>query len=195
MTDPATISADITGIVLAGGRNTRMDGCHKALLTWRQQPFIEHIVARLRPQVATLAINSNRPDLFAAQRVPLIADPFDEQRGPLAGMLAGLRFSRTPLVLFVPCDNPQLSFHLAARLATALAEADADIAYATTRDEHYLYALLRAQLAEDLEHFLHSDNGAVRQWYATQRCCRVSFDDEATHFININTPADLARLD
>jgi molybdopterin molybdotransferase len=172
-----------------------MDGRHKALLPWRGQPFIAHIAARLQPQVATLAINSNRADLFAGLDLPVIADPFAEQRGPLAGMLAGLRFSATPLTLFAPCDNPRISPRLADRLAFALRAEEADIAYAVTADEHYLYALMHTRLEADLERFLQTGASAVRQWYAQLRCCRVSFGDEADSFININTPADLERLD
>lgn len=188
------IAATITGIILAGGRNSRMGGRHKALLEWRHQPFIDHIAAQLRPQVAALAINSNRAELFAHTRLPVVADPFDEQRGPLAGMLAGLRFSRTPLVLFVPCDNPRLPPDLAVRLASALHAQRADIAYAVTADEHYLYALMHAHLADSIARFLRDGHSAVRQWYALHRCCRVHFDDSAS-FVNINSPADLAQLD
>lgn len=196
MTDPQHSGTDITGIVLAGGRNSRMGGQHKALLPWRDRPFIAHIVERLQPQVAALAISSNRAELFADLRLPVVADPFADQRGPLAGMLAGLRFSRTPQVLFAPCDNPHLSPHLAARLAQALQDTDVDIAYAVTgSDEHYLYALMRTNLAAGIERFLQAGNSAVRQWYALHRCRQVRFDDEAAHFININSPADLSQLD
>lgn len=191
-TDPA----QMTGIVLAGGRNSRMGGEHKALLQWREQPFIAHIVARLHDQVGAVAINSNRPDLFEAQQLPVIEDPFAEQRGPLAGMLAGLRASQTPMVLFVPCDNPRISTQLAARLAAALRTADAEIAYATTRGgDHYLYALMHAQLADSIERYLRAGSSAVRSWYAQHRCCRVDFDDQAESFLNINSAADLALLD
>jgi molybdenum cofactor guanylyltransferase len=197
-TDPASppSPAEIYGIVLAGGRNSRMGGQHKALLEWRGQPFIAHIVAQLRNQVGGLAINSNRPELFVAQQLPVIADPFVEQRGPLAGMLAGLRASPAPLVLFTPCDNPRISTRLAARLAAALHAHDADIAYATTRgDDHYLYALMRARLADSIERYLDAGSSAVRLWYAGQRCCRVDFNDEADRFININSAADIDLLD
>jgi molybdopterin-guanine dinucleotide biosynthesis protein A len=188
--------AQITGVVLAGGRNSRMGGQHKALLQWREQPFIAHIVARLRAQVGMLAINSNRPELFAAQQLPVIADPFTDQRGPLAGMLAGLRASETAMVLFVPCDNPRISSQLAARLAEALRTADAEIAYATTNgDDHYLYALVRADLADSIECYLREGSSAVRLWYARHRCCRVDFGDEQESFININSEADLVLLD
>lgn len=188
--------AMITGIILAGGRNSRMGGKHKALLEWRQQPFIAHIVACLQGQVGSLMINSNRPELFAARQLPIIADPFAEQRGPLAGILGGLRASQTPLTLFVPCDNPRISLQLAARLAQALDAANADIAYAATQEgDHYLYVLMRTRLGDSVERYLREGSSAVRLWYAQQRCCRVEFDDQAESFININSVADLALLD
>ena len=193
---PPTDPALITGIVLAGGRNSRMGGRHKALLQWHGQPFIAHIVATLDRQVGALAISSNRPELFAALELPVIADPFSEQRGPLAGMLAGLRSSETPLVLFAPCDNPRPSPRLATRLAAALHDADTDIAYAATGDRaHYLYALMRTSLHDSIAHYLENGGSAVRLWYAQQRCRRVDFSDEPTHFININSAADIALLD
>lgn len=188
--------AQVTGVVLAGGRNSRMGGQHKGLLEWRGQTFIAHIVARLQDQVGALVINSNRPELFAEQQLPVIADPFTEQRGPLAGILAGLRASRTPLTLFVPCDNPRISPQLTARLAAALSAADADIAYAATKDgDHYLYVLMHTRLGASVERYLRDGASAVRLWYAQQRCCRVEFDDEAASFININSAVDLALLD
>jgi molybdopterin-guanine dinucleotide biosynthesis protein A len=197
MTLPRPIDpAQITGIVLAGGRNSRMGGQHKALLQWHRQSFIEHIVERLRDQVGRIVINSNRPELFATQQLPIVADPFAEQRGPLAGVLAGLRHSATPLALFVPCDNPRICTQLAPRLATALHAAGADIAYAATAgDDHYLYALMHTRLADSVERYLQDGASAVRLWYARQRCCRVDFADQADSFININSAADLALLD
>jgi len=173
-----------------------MGGQHKALLQWRQRPFIAHIIERLRLQVEQLAINSNQTQLFSAFELPIIADPFTEQRGPLAGICAGLNYSHTPLTLFVPCDNPQISAQLTARLIAALLNAEADIAYAGVgADHHYLYALMRTDLCDSAQRFLQSGATAVRLWYEEQRCCRVAFDDQPAGFININSAADLALLD
>lgn len=186
----------VTGVILAGGRNSRMDGRHKALLPWRQRPFIAHIAERMREQVETVLVSSNRADLFAEFELPVIADPFADQRGPLAGMLAGLRASTTPLVLFAPCDNPRISLQLRVRLETAMRDSGADIAYAVTAaGDHYLYALMSVQLAASIERFLQGGSGAVRQWYAQHSSQRVDFDDQSSSFININSVEDLASLE
>jgi molybdenum cofactor guanylyltransferase len=194
-TAPNASFAAVTGVILAGGRNSRMGGQHKALLQWRQRSFLTHIVERLQPQVEQLVINSNQAQLFTEFKLPIVADPFAEQRGPLAGMLAGLNYSKTPLTLFVPCDNPQLSPLLRIRMQTALQSTGADVAYAEVGvDQHYLYALMRTELRDDVQRFLQTGATAVRRWYAELHCCRVAFDDQATNFDNINSVVDLDRL-
>lgn len=192
----AVSATRITGVILAGGRNSRMGGQHKALLQWQQRPFIAHIVERLQTQVESVLVSSNRADLFATLKLPVIADPFADQRGPLAGMLAGLRASTTPLVLFTPCDNPRISLQLRARLEAALHSSDAQIAYAVTKTgDHYLYALMDTRLQGSIELFLQAGSSAVRHWYAQHRSIRVEFDDERASFSNINSVEDIVQLD
>lgn len=173
-----------------------MNSTDKALLQWRGRPFIEHIVACLLPQVDNIAINSNSDSaVLKAMGLPIIADPFAERRGPLAGILAGLDFSTTPFTLFVPCDNPLLSANLIDRLSAAVTTDNATIAYARCGDDsHYLYALIRSELHVSLAHFLQNNDFAVRHWYAAERAIAVDFSDEAERFRNINTLADLQRL-
>jgi molybdopterin-guanine dinucleotide biosynthesis protein A len=187
--------AAITAVILDGGAGSRMGFRDKAWLQWRDHPFIAHIVAGLRAQVGAIAINSNHPERFQALALPLIADPFTDRRGPLAGILAGLEYSSTELVLFAPCDNPLVAPELAQRLQRSLCAGTADIAYAGVgADEHYLCALIRRNLGASLRRYLEGGGRAVRHWYAGERCCRVNFDDRAEYFANINTEADLARL-
>ncbi len=182
----------ITAVILAGGANTRMHGQPKALLDWNGQPFIAHIIHALHPQAATLAISTQRPDLFAPFRLPTLADPFSDARGPLAGMLAGLNFAQTQFTLFAPCDNPLISPVLAERLLAELIAHQKDIAFAQTgADRHYLYALMRSHLKTDLrDHFLRGDF-SVHRWYTTQSAIAVGFDDQEGCFSNINTAAAL----
>ena len=189
------LARQITAVILAGGASSRMQGQPKALLSWRGRRFIDHIIDALRPQAATLAISTSQSELFADLPLPVLADPFPERRGPLAGMLAGLAFSETPLTLFAPCDNPMLPPHLGARLFDALQSRRADIAYASTgTDQHYLYALMRSDLHVELrKYFVHEDY-SVHRWFATQTTVTVAFDDQVDCFLNINTPEALLRL-
>jgi molybdopterin-guanine dinucleotide biosynthesis protein A len=182
----------ITAIILAGGRSTRMQA-DKAQLLWRGRPFIEHIIERLQPQVDAIAINCNEQDLYRRFNIPLLPDPFAQRRGPLAGILAGLHFSATPLTLFVPCDNPLLAPDLVQRCHDALN--NADLVYARSGgNNHYLYALMRSYLRDSAADYLQQGNFAVHRWYATQRCHAVDFDDSPEYFRNFNRPEDLLLL-
>ena len=98
------ITSDITAVILAGGASHRMNQQPKALLTWRGQRFIDHIVAQLRDQAATIAISSNQAELFTSLQLPVLPDPFPERRGPLAGMLADCVSAQPPLL----CSRPAI---------------------------------------------------------------------------------------
>ena len=192
---PTPAQTRITVVILAGGANTRMHGQPKALLDWNGQPFIAHIINALHAQAATLAISTQRPDLFAAYRLPTLADPFADAHGPLAGMLAGLNFAQTEFTLFVPCDNPLISPVLAERLLAELIAHDKDIAFAQTgADRHYLYAIMRSHLKADLRDYFVRGDFSVHRWYATKSAIAVSFDDQPRCFSNINTAAALDAL-
>ena len=81
----------VAGIVLAGGRATRMGGGDKALRPLGGQPVLAHVIARLAPQVQALALSANGdPARFAAFGLPVLADSLPGFPGPLAGVLAGL---------------------------------------------------------------------------------------------------------
>jgi molybdopterin-guanine dinucleotide biosynthesis protein A len=195
----------ITGLLLAGGRGMRMGGVDKGLQTLHGEPLAAHVLRRLAPQAGALLISANRhPDLYAALGAPfgaaIVADTLPGFRGPLAGLLAGLRASATPYLLSAPCDSPWLPADLAARLAHALNANQADIATATTVDAdgntslHPVFALLRTGLADDLSEFLDAGERKVRAWYARHRTVEVVFTDERA-FYNANSLQELADLE
>lgn len=197
--------ANLTGLVLAGGRGTRMGGVDKGLQTLHGEPLALHVVRRLAPQTGAMLISANRhPEVYAALGAPfgatVVADTLADFPGPLAGLLAGLRAARTAFVLSAPCDSPGLPADLAARLAQALDAQQADIATVTTTDAsgktsiHPVFALLRTSLADDLSAFLEAGERTVRAWYARHRTVEVAFPDERA-FYNINSLQELAELE
>ncbi|MGF6636363.1 molybdopterin-guanine dinucleotide biosynthesis protein A [Paraburkholderia sp. MM5496-R1] len=195
----------ITGLVLAGGRGTRMGGVDKGLQPLHGEPLAAHVLRRLAPQTGPLMISANRhPDTYAALGAPyratLVADTLPDFPGPLAGMLAGLRAGGTAYLLSAPCDSPWLPADLAARLADALDANHADIATVTTVDTggetslHPVFALMRTAVADDLAAFLASGERKVRAWYARHKTVEVVFADERA-FYNANSLQELADLE
>jgi molybdopterin-guanine dinucleotide biosynthesis protein A len=205
---PATLDptpAKLTGLVLAGGRGTRMGGVDKGLQTLHGEPLALHVIKRLAAQTEALLISANRhPEVYAALGAPfgatVVADTLADFPGPLAGLLAGLRAARTAFVLSTPCDSPGLPGDLAARLMQALDAQQADIATVTTVDAngktsiHPVFALLRTSLADDLSAFLEAGERKVRAWYARHKTVEVAFPDERA-FYNINSLQELADLE
>lgn len=190
----------ITGLVLAGGRGSRMGGVDKGLQLHLGRPLALHALERLRPQVGGLMVNANRHlDAYAAFGVPVHPDPLPEFPGPLAGLLAGLMHCRTPWLVTVPCDTPDFPADLVARLAEA-AQA-ADIVMAASLEDgavrtQPVFSLVRATLAADLRATLEAGERKVDRWTARHRMAVVTFDrsEDAAAFFNANTPQELARL-
>ena len=188
---------EITGLVLAGGRGSRMGGVDKGLQPHLGRPLALNALQRLAPQVGAMMINANRNlEAYAAMGVAVYPDSSADYAGPLAGLLAGLQHCATPWLVSVPCDTPNFPADLVRRLATALG--DAEIAMAATREGGVLrsqpvFCLLRQSLAADLAAFLDGGERKVDRWTARRRCVTLEFED-ADAFFNVNTPAELLQL-
>ena len=112
---------DITGLILAGGRGSRMGGVDKGLQNFNGMPLALHTLMRLQTQVGNVMINANR-NLAAYESfgAPVWPDALADYAGPLAGFLTGLERCETPYLLTVPCDTPLFPLDLVQRLADAL---------------------------------------------------------------------------
>lgn len=189
----------ITGLVLAGGRGSRMGGVDKGLQNHRGVPLALHALLRLQPQVGALLVNANRNiGAYEAFGAPVWPDPIEDFAGPLAGVLAGLEHCETLWLATVPCDTPDFPTDFVQRLADAAEREGADIAYATTLEDgreqrHPVFCLLRSTLSESLIAFLRGGGRKIDAWFGQHKAVGVRFDDP-TAFFNANTAAELAQL-
>jgi len=201
MTAPTmTIPKDeITGLILAGGRGSRMGGVDKGLQNHQGLPLAMHALMRLEPQVGHIMINANRNlGAYDAFGVPVWPDALPDYPGPLAGFLAGLERCETPYLVTVPCDTPNFPADLVQRLGSELVARDAEIAMAATRtvdgvQVQPVFCLMKSTLMESLVRFTHEGQRKIDRWTAQHRCVDVVFDDEAA-FFNANTPDELRQL-
>ena len=190
---------DITGLVLAGGRGSRMGGVDKGLQAHLGMPLAMHALLRLSPQVGEVIINANRNlAAYESMGAPVWPDALPDYPGPLAGFLAGLEHCATPYLATVPCDSPHFPADLVARLAERLDADAAEIAIAATREDGELrlqpvFCLMNATVVESLIRFTGTGQRKIDAWTATLRHVAVEFDD-ARAFINANTVAELRGL-
>lgn len=190
---------EITGLILAGGRGTRMGGVDKGLQMHLGIPLARHALERLRPQVGALMLNANRNiAAYQAMNVPVWPDELADFPGPLAGMLAGLEHCGTPYLATVPCDTPNFPIDLVVRLAQGFMDADGDMATAyTTEDEGLraqpVFCLMKTSLRARLRAFIESGERKTGMFAAQNHGAQVMFDDAAA-FANANTLQELADL-
>ncbi|VWX63595.1 Molybdenum cofactor guanylyltransferase [Burkholderiales bacterium 8X] len=201
----------ITGLILAGGRGSRMGGIDKGLQNFNGIPLAMHALLRLGMQVGEVMINANR-NLAAYESfgAPVWPDGLADYAGPLAGFLTGLERCETPFMLTVPCDSPLFPLDLASRLAEALVASDADIAMVSAPEPSRnpgapamlrpqpVFCLLRATLLESLVRFTQGGGRKIDAWTASHRVALVPFDrpdDPPNAFANANTLAELQALE
>lgn len=208
--DSLSLKSKVTGLVLAGGRGTRMGRVDKGLQPFRGSTLVAHVLARLSPQVASVAINANRnlPQYqVVAGASPVLPDFLEGFAGPLAGLQIGLQFCPTELLLTAPCDSPFFPLDMAERLHAAMAVQDADLAMAVTmerdpeqpdaapyRQPHPVFSLIKASVLPQLDAYLETGGRRMEGFFKSLRVAEVLFDDSAA-FGNINTLEDLHRAE
>ena len=172
-------TSHITGLVLAGGRGSRMGGVDKGLQNYKGMPMALHALLRLAPQVGTTMVNANRNlSAYESMGAAVWPDTLADYAGPLAGFLTGLERCETPYLVTVPCDSPLFPLNLVDRLAHALVLEDADIAMAATHDQDGLqvqpvFCLMKAELMESLVRFTQGGQRKIDRWTAQHRCAVV----------------------
>lgn len=188
------------GVILAGGQATRMGGGDKGLRTVAGRPLLDHVIARLSPQVAGLALNANGdPARFSTYGVPVVADSLPDWPGPLAGVLAGLDWAASvgaESIITVAADTPFFPRDLSARLQGAAGPSG--LALAATREDgklwrHPTFGLWPVALRNDLRAALLGGLRKVVLWTDAHGAGLAEFGTEPFDpFFNINTPEDIA---
>jgi len=191
------IREQVTGVILAGGRATRMGGTDKGLVAVNGRPMIAWVLDALRPQVADVLINANRNhDVYGEFGSRVVDDGDSDFRGPLAGIASGMRAARTPWVAVVPCDSPLIHGDLVARLHEAAVASGSRIAAAHDGERlQPVFALLARDLLDDLAGYLDDGERKIDRWYARHRFASVDCSDVAASFANINAPEDKRSLE
>ena len=148
-------SLSTAGTILAGGRSSRMVGRNKVFTPLAGRPLIRHVIDRVAPQVAALALSVETPmpglETFGLPQLP---DPAPGHRGPLGGLLAALRHfsSDHEWVLVAPCDAPVLPPDLATRLEVRAVEGAVPCALVVYEGEPQpTFSIWHRSLLSDLE--------------------------------------------
>jgi len=187
------VQPSVTGLILAGGKGSRMGGVDKGLQAFRGKRLVDHVYERFAPQVGGVIINANQNhEEYKTFGVRVVSDAIGGFAGPLAGLHAGLSVSKRPFLASVPCDSPFLPADLIERLYQRIDESGAELAVAKTGEQpHPVFSLMRRGVLDHLAEFLKGGGRKIDAWYATLNVVEVAFDDEPDAFSNINTREEL----
>jgi molybdenum cofactor guanylyltransferase len=202
------IQERVAGVVLAGGLSRRMGGGDKGLREIGGKPLIQRAIERLSAQASPLAINANGDaSRFAAFGLPVIADATDDFAGPLAGILAGLRWAAgaSPDARFIvtaACDTPFFPADLVEQFLAAAGSTYPVIVLAKSGGQvHPVFGLWPIALAGDLAEALAGGTRKVQAWSQLHPHTIVEFpipaidSKPADPFFNANTPEQLAEAE
>lgn len=193
--------ADLLGVVLAGGLSRRMEGPEKSLLELNGKTLVCHVADRLKLQTSEVILNANGDaSRFADLGLQIQEDTVDGFVGPLAGVLAGMRWAKENTqathVITAAADTPFFpDTYVAEMLINAIKETS-EIALASSNDRHHpVFGLWPIKLADELEHFLVDEqNRKVMLFVERYSNCQVNFDNlynDIDPFFNVNTPDDM----
>ena len=188
------VSQEIIGVVLAGGRATRMGGKDKGLQLLNGKPLWQHVADTLAGQVTTIAISANRHiDTYRQSGYAVYQDSLENYPGPLAGMLSVMQQSQGEWFIFCPCDTPFIPSCLVERLFLLRGTAPVVWVHDGERD-HPAVALMHRSLAPALLAYLAAGERRVMVFMRESVGHSVDFSDVKSAFVNVNTSEDLQMM-
>ncbi|MCX7097510.1 MAG: molybdenum cofactor guanylyltransferase [Methylococcales bacterium] len=188
---------NVAGVILAGGQARRMNHQDKGLILFQGQPMVTYAIAALSPIARPIIISANRNlEHYQAFGWPVVADDTDNFDGPLAGVLAAMRYTTAELLLVMPCDSPLVKTEHLQKLVDVRAANNADVAVAFDgARQHPVFLAVKTSLQASLQAFLDSGQRKIGFWLAGQNTVQADFSDSPELFANVNTPTELQGLE
>lgn len=185
------IKKNITGIVLAGGKSSRM-GTDKGILDLNGKKVIDYVIGALQPNVDDIIIvanNSNYNNLGYRVYKDVIQDC-----GPMGGIYTGLLNSSTEKNIILSCDIPFVTSPLLNYIISQSGDYDITVPEHDGKPEP-LCAIYKKHCAAKFLDLLNKKEWKLKdamEHFSTQRL-QLTDKEIETNFININTPQELNK--
>src|SRR5213080_2901172 len=193
-----TAPAPVAGVIVAGGRASRMGGRDKAFAAVGGEPIAVRTIRLFHDLFPQVLVATNRPERFRGLGVETVADRFPGC-GPLAGIHAALLAARHPYAFVAACDMPGLDPHVIRFLLARIGGADA-VVPRWQGDVEPLHAVYAARCLPATEASLRAGRPTLRDFLGTIRVDYVSEAElgrvrgAAASLVNVNTPEELAAV-
>jgi molybdopterin-guanine dinucleotide biosynthesis protein A len=182
---------EITAVILAGGKSSRMNGKDKGLIDFRGKELIRHVLRVVEPRVSEVLISANRNIELYENFGKVIMDELEDFQGPLAGVSSALKVCFTRYLLVLPCDSPLIDEELIDNLISRMGETEVDICVAHDGSiMHATFAIIEAKLGKSLEEFLENGGRKMALWYRQHSIERIDVSSQLEVLTNLNRPED-----
>jgi len=184
---------NITGIILAGGKSTRM-GADKGFILLNEKPFVQYSIDALQPLVSEIMIVSDNPD-YDTLGLKRIND-ITKDAGPVAGISSGLEASSTEYNLILSCDIPLITSEILKNLINEIDDTSEIIQVESNGKTMPLIALYKRQVKDTFNKLLVADERRLR--VAIKTCNSKNIILEKEHefcTMNVNTKNDLKAVE
>jgi len=198
------IDRTVAGVVLAGGRSSRLGETHKSLVEVGGITMLERVKTRARPQVGSLMLNINGDRTpYLRFGLPMMADSIEDFAGPLAGVLTALEWARDgqpgiEWIVSFPIDMPLIPLDLVKGLRNTITNTGSDVACAASSGRvHPVVGIWPVRLAADLRKALqHEGVRKVDEFTSRYQLAYAEWPGgDLDPFFNVNTPGDLKKLE
>jgi molybdenum cofactor guanylyltransferase len=186
---------DMTGIILAGGKNTRM-GTNKAFLEIDGSRLIDKTINIYREIFSEIFIVTNDPLSYIEFNDTVIVTDIYKGKGPLGGIYTGLFYSKNDFAFISACDMPYLNKDFIIYLTEQPDKFDIVVPQLSEGFQP-LHAIYSQNCLSHIKKLLIADKLKITSFYKDVRLLSIPeekikpFNQDGRLFLNVNTPEDL----
>jgi molybdopterin-guanine dinucleotide biosynthesis protein A len=192
------MESKIAGIILAGGKNTRMHGEDKAFIEIEGKTIVARIIEKLKPLVCRIIVVTNSPEKYVSFKVKAIKDEHPG-KGPLMGIYCGLKASSSKYNFVTACDMPFINASLIKFIIDSRDNYDIVISRVSEKF-HTLFGLYSKSCIPVMEEMLGKNELRLRSIFPKLNARFLSrqeiekIDPSQLSLVNINTPEELTGI-
>ncbi len=186
-----------TGIILAGGLNSRFDGKNKAFIRFGDRRVMDFIYDVFSAVFDEIILVTNQPAAYLEWDFTIVTDIFPV-RSSLTGIHAGLFYAQTPFVFVTACDTPFLKKEIVETVISRIDPHAAVVIPETAKGTEQLCAAYSKICLPRMEQQIRNKQFQIKKIFRKLRVKKIpetvlrKADPDLISFFNINTADDYA---
>ncbi|HNY50030.1 MAG TPA: molybdenum cofactor guanylyltransferase [Smithella sp.] len=195
MVDLLAIRQNMTGIILSGGKNSRM-GVNKAFLEINGVRLIDHILSVYRKIFSEIIIVTNEPLAYTEFPDTMIVTDIYKGKGSLGGIYTGLFYARNDYAFVAACDMPSLNIDFILFMMEQIGNYEI-VVPELPEGFQALHAIYSRRCLPAIQKMILADKLKISGLFKDVRSSKITedkikpFNQDGRLFLNLNTPEDL----